>query len=83
LLAVLRYIERNPLRTGLVGRAEEWRWLSLRWLSAPAQPPVRLEQSTVPRGTLWVEGVNAVTSDVDLSIIREYARRDRPLGTSE
>jgi putative transposase len=83
LLAVLRYIERNPLRAGLVGRAEEWRWSSLRWLSAPAQPPVRLEQSTVPRGTLWVEGVNAVTSDVDLEIIRESVRRDRPLGTSE
>ena len=35
LLAVLRYIERNPLRAGLVGRAEEWRWSSLCWLSAP------------------------------------------------
>jgi hypothetical protein len=26
LLAVLRYVERNPLRAGLVVRAEEWRW---------------------------------------------------------
>ena len=57
LLAVLRYIERNPLRAGLVGRAEEWRWSSLCWLSAPEQGPVRLEPGTVPRGTLWVEGV--------------------------
>ena len=73
----------NTWRAGLVGRAEEWRWSSLRWLSAPAQPPVRIEQSTVPRGTLWVEGVNAVASDVDLEIIRESVRRDRPLGTSE
>ena len=29
LLAVLRYVERNPLRAGLVRRAEEWRWGSL------------------------------------------------------
>jgi putative transposase len=29
LLAVLRYVERNPLRAGLVTRAEEWRWGSL------------------------------------------------------
>src|SRR3954464_6206193 len=29
LLAVLRYVERNPLRAGLVERAEEWRWGSL------------------------------------------------------
>jgi putative transposase len=83
LLAVLRYIERNPLRAGLVVRAEEWRWSSLRWLSSPAQAPVRLEPGTVPRGTLWVEGVNAVTSDIETQIIRESVRRDRPLGTSE
>ena len=82
LLAVLRYIERNPSRAGLVGRAEEWLWSSLRWLSAPATSPVRLEPGTVPRGTLWAEGVNAVTGDIDLEAIRESVRRDRPFGTS-
>ena len=29
LLAVLRYVERNPLRAGLVKQAEVWRWGSL------------------------------------------------------
>ena len=29
LLVVLRYIERNPLRAGLVERAERWPWSSL------------------------------------------------------
>lgn len=29
-LQVCRYIERNPLRAGLVQRAEEWKWSSLR-----------------------------------------------------
>jgi putative transposase len=82
LLAVLRYMERNPLRAGLVGRAEEWSWSSLRWLSASAQSPVRLEPGTVPRGTLGAEGVNAVTGDIDLEAIRESVRRDRPFGTS-
>ena len=82
LLAVLRYIERNPLRAGLVERAEAWPWSSLRWLAAPEQGPVRLEPGTVPRGTLWVEGVNAVTADIDLAIIRQSVCRDRPFGTS-
>ena len=26
LLTVIRYVERNPLRAGLVGRAEQWPW---------------------------------------------------------
>jgi putative transposase len=30
LLTVLRYVERNPLRAGLVERAEDWPWSSLR-----------------------------------------------------
>jgi putative transposase len=30
LLAVLRYVERNPLRARLVKRAENWNWSSLR-----------------------------------------------------
>ena len=29
LLTVLRYIERNPLRAGLVARVNDWRWSSL------------------------------------------------------
>lgn len=28
-LVVARYVERNPLRAGLVARAEDWRWSSL------------------------------------------------------
>jgi putative transposase len=43
---------------------------------------VRLEPGTVLWGTLWVEGVNALTGDIDLENIRESVRRDRPFGTS-
>src|SRR5262249_13316703 len=63
-------------------RAEDWPWSSLRWVAAPHQAPVRLEPGTVPRGALWVEGVNAATADVELERVRESVRRDRPLGTS-
>ena len=43
---------------------------------------MRLEPGTVPRGTLWVEGVNAVTANIELGNIRDSVRRDRPFGTS-
>jgi putative transposase len=83
LLTVLRYIERNPLRAGLVERAEAWRWSSLPWLGAPERAPVRLEAGTVPRGSLWVEGVNATTPDIEAEAerVRGSIRRDRPYGT--
>src|SRR6202040_1231959 len=29
LLTICRYVERNPLRAGLVSQAETWRWSSL------------------------------------------------------
>lgn len=81
LLTIMRYIERNPLRAGLVDRAEAWPWSSLRWVAAPERAPVRLEPGTVPRGALWVEGVNAATADIDLDRVRESIRRDRPYGS--
>ena len=81
LLTVVRYIERNPLRAGLVERAEAWRWSSLPWLKAPERAPVRVELDAVPRGALWVEGVNAATADVDEEAVRESIRRDRPYGS--
>ena len=31
LLSVCRYVERNPVRAGLVERALDWRWSSARW----------------------------------------------------
>jgi putative transposase len=80
LLAVLRYIERNPLRAGLVQRAEDWEWSSLRWLATPERSPVRLEPGTVPRGSAWLDGVNAPTSETEVERVRECVRRDRPFG---
>src|SRR5437899_4740364 len=55
LLAVLRYVERNPLRAGLIGRAEHWPWSSLA-CGAAAKPA--LHPGPVPRPGDWFEHVN-------------------------
>src|SRR5438876_1466158 len=39
LLAVLRYVERNPLRAGLVAAVGAWPWSSLAVSSQPERPP--------------------------------------------
>jgi putative transposase len=80
LLVVLRYIERNPLRAGLVERAEAWPWSSLKWLNSREAAPVKLESGTISRGSDWVEGVNAPMFETEVDKVRECVRRDRPFG---
>jgi putative transposase len=50
LIAVLRYVEGNALRAGLVERPEGWRWCSL----SPV-PELRLTESPVRRPDNWLE----------------------------
>src|SRR5262249_45271313 len=61
-------------------RAEAWEWSSLRWLTTPERSPVRLEPGTIPRGTRWLDGVNAPMAEAELDRLRECVRRDRPFG---
>lgn len=50
LLAVLRYVERNALRAGLVGRAEDWPYSSLYTASVPR---LALDPGPVARPSLF------------------------------
>jgi len=81
LRTVLRYVERNPLRAGLVKRAEQWQWGSL-WRRAAddadsrsllSDPPVRLPKD-------WARYVNQAETDAELTALRESVRRGRPFG---
>ena len=80
LLAVMRYVERNALRAGLVQRAESWRWGSLAWRLSPASGP-ELTPPPSPLPANWVELVNEPQSGEELEAIRTCARRERPFGS--
>ena len=81
-LAAARYVERNPVRAGLVGRAWDYKWssaaahtralkdalLSGRWPSKQ-----RLKQ--------WRELLTEAEDDTKLEEIRLNTRTGRPLGT--
>lgn len=59
LLAVLRYVERNPLRAGLVARSEDYPWCSLRRrVQGTAEQPSLLSDPPVALGRDWVDHVN-------------------------
>jgi putative transposase len=75
LRAVLRYIERNPVRAGLVTRAQHWPWSS----AAPARDGCPLlDAGPVPRPTWWLAHVNAAQTQAEQEALRECIRRRRP-----
>jgi putative transposase len=84
LLTVCRYVERNPLRAGLVERAELWRWSSLwRRRQAGVAPPLELADWPVPRPADWVSSVNATWTVAEEEAVRRCIRRGRPYGREE
>jgi len=81
LLAVLRYVERNPLRAKLVRKAEAWRWGSLyRRARGSAEEAALLAESPVALGRRWAEYVNRPQTEAELAAIQECLVRGRPFG---
>lgn len=81
LVRVLRYVERNPLRRGLVRRAEDWEWGSLkhRTRGTPDAPPL-LSATPVKLPRNWTEYVNRPETEAELEALRTSVRRGRPFG---
>ncbi len=81
LLTVVRYVERNPLRAGLVGAAEDWRWGSLYWRMVRSSQP-SLAELPFPLPGNWCEFVNAPQTPQEIAAIRQSVNRGRPFGDS-
>ena len=81
LLTVLRYVERNPVRCGLVRRAENWRWSSARQWKDPAARPIWLADPPTPRGDDWLDRVNAALTVAELEAVRKSVNRGAPFGS--
>ena len=78
-LLVCRYVERNPLRAGLVERAEQWPYGSLwRWLQK--SEPKLLAPWPIARTPHWIERVHQPLTDPELAAVRTCVQRGRPLG---
>ena len=86
LWAALRYVELNPVRAGMVSRAEEWRWSSATAHCVPDAPATMLEMERWrERWTVveWNEYLAAKESSTDLMALRQNTHTGRPLGTAE
>ena len=70
-LTVARYVERNALRAGLVGRAEYWQWSSLwRFLREDGRPSKILSHWPMERPRAWINFVNESERQSELKDLR-------------
>jgi putative transposase len=78
-----QYVKQNPLRAGLVQRAEDWRWSSLhaRQIGAAEQAEVTLSEWPVPKPIDWVSFVNHALTLKELEELRLSVQRGRPFGS--
>jgi putative transposase len=82
LLAVLCYVERNPLRAKLVRSADEWRWGSLyRRLHGTPEERTILAEGPVSLSRDWLRHVNRPQSMVELMAIQQSVLRGSPYGS--
>ena len=75
---MLRYVEANPLRAGLVRRAEDWKWGSL----GGGEGPV-VTASPVAKPSDWTAYVNARVATQELGALRTAVRRGAPYGEAQ
>jgi len=82
--SVVRYVEGNALRAGLVSRAEEWRWSSLwRRRSGDDQAKSLLHAWPLPVPGRWLARVNRPQTESELKSLRTSVNRSTPFGTSQ
>ena len=78
---MLRYVVRNPLRAGLVRRAEDWPWTGLHARLRGPEPVRRMLSDwpiDVPRD--WLSRVNRPQTAAEEEAIRRSIARGNPLG---
>ena len=81
LLAVLRCVERNPVRAKLVSLAEKWRWGSCH-VRQDKSHPMRKMLSAWPmhKPANWMRTVNSTGNEEDEARIQVAIERSQPLG---
>ncbi|HMP08480.1 MAG TPA: transposase [Lacipirellulaceae bacterium] len=78
---VARYVERNPLRAGLVDRAEQWRHGSLAMKLDAKRPECRvLTAWPLAMPPTWIDHVNQPQTDAEAEAVRRSIARGAPFG---
>jgi len=81
-LNVCRYVEANPRRASLVGRAEDWGWSSLA-IRRKNFNLLRLAEWPILQPAGWVNWVNDPHSQAELEALHRSVRRGVPFGPED
>ena len=76
-LIACRYVERNPLRAGLVAKAQDWPWSSV----GSAAAIVKLSEWPIERDEDWLRWLNDLESIDDLKRLRKSLQCNLPFGS--
>ena len=82
LLAAARYVERNPLRAGLVRRTRDWPWSSAGAHLDGQDDDLVTVQPLLQRVGDWRLFLRADLGEAQLDLLRRHARTGRPLGSA-
>jgi putative transposase len=83
LLTVMRYVERNPVRTKAlpIRKAQRWPWSSAGTPPRGVDKPL-IDAGPVPRGRDWPARVNQPLTKEELAAVRESVVRGSPFGAA-
>ena len=81
LLAAVRYVELNPVRAGLCGRAEDWPWSSARGHLGAAVDDLVSGLPVLEQITDWHAYLGQEVSDGLFEDLRKHTRTGRPAGS--
>ncbi len=79
-LAAMRYVELNPMRSGLVGKPEEWRWSSARANLGLVDDPLLRARPADVKVDNWHEYLARTECRMDVDRLRRQTETGRPSG---
>jgi putative transposase len=79
LLTVVRYVEANPVRAGLVASARDWEWSSHRETTGLKSRAI-IDEIPIELPRLWESYVNNPLTEDELEAIRQSVNRQSPYG---
>ncbi len=82
LLVVMRYVERNPVRAGLVSSAFDWPWSSHKERLGQVSP-LLIDRCPVQLPIDWTEYIDQPLSKSELGALRRSVNRQSPYGTAQ